>query len=99
MNSITAIAFSGMNAATLRMSVAGHNVANAATPAFRRQQVEQATQAGGGVTACLSQAAATGSHLATDAVEQMTSLYVFKANLRSVQVEHEMLGTLLDIRA
>ncbi|HEX3141900.1 MAG TPA: flagellar basal body rod protein [Rhizobacter sp.] len=88
-----------MNAATVRMSVAGHNVANAATPAFRRQQVVQATQAGGGVTTSLAQADTIGSDLAADAVEQMSSLYVFKANLRTVQVEHEVLGTLLDVKA
>jgi flagellar hook protein FlgE len=99
MNSISSIAFSGMNAATVRLGVAGHNVANAATPAFRRQQVVQATQAGGGVTTSLTQADALGSDLAADAVEQMSALYVFKANLRTVQVGHEMLGSLLDVKA
>jgi hypothetical protein len=29
----------------------------------------------------------------------MTALYSFKANLRTVQVEHEMLGSLLDVKA
>ena len=99
MNSITSIAISGMNAATTRLGVSAHNVANAQTPAFRRQQVLQQTQAGGGVSTSVTQAEAPGSDLATDAVDQMTALYSFKANLRSVQVEHEMLGSLLDIRA
>lgn len=99
MNSISAIAFSGMNAATTRLGVAAHNVANVQTAGFRRQQVLQQTQAGGGVTASVTQADAAGSDLAADAVQQMTALYSFKANLRTVQVEHEMLGSLLDVKA
>ncbi|HET7794125.1 MAG TPA: flagellar basal body rod protein [Rhizobacter sp.] len=99
MTSISAIAFSGMNAATVRLSVSAHNVANAATPAFKRQQVVQATQEGGGVSTSLTQSEGQGTDLAAEAVEQMSSLYAFKANLRTVQVEHEMLGSLLDVKA
>jgi flagellar hook protein FlgE len=99
MNSISAIAISGMNAATTRLGVSAHNVANVQTPAFRRQQVLQQTQAGGGVATSITQANDTGTDLATEAVQQMTALYTFKANLRSVQVEHEMLGSLLDLKA
>lgn len=99
MNSISAIAFSGMNAATARLGVAAHNVANVQTPAFRRQQVLQQTQAGGGVATSVTQLDAAGSDLAADVVQQMSALYSFKANLRTVQVEHEMLGSLLDVKA
>jgi len=99
MNSISAIAFSGMNAATARLGVAAHNVANVQTAGFRRQQLLQQTQPGGGVTTSVTQAEAAGSDLAADAVQQMTALYSFKANLRTVQVEHEMLGSLLDVKA
>jgi flagellar hook protein FlgE len=99
MNSISSIAFSGMNAAATRLGVSAHNVANAVTPAFRRQQVVQETQAGGGVRTSITRTDTAGSDLAADAVEQMTALYSFKANLRTVQVEHEMLGSLLDVRA
>ena len=81
------------------MSVSAHNIANAVTPAFRRQLVAQQEQAGGGVSASVTQAEDVGSDLATDVVQQMTALYAFRANLRTVQVEHEVLGTLLDIRA
>lgn len=99
MNSISAIAFSGMNAATTRLGVSAHNIANAVTPVFRRQLVAQQTQAGGGVSTSVTQAEADGSDLAADIVQQMTGLYSFKANLRTVQVEHEMLGSLLDLKA
>ncbi len=99
MNSISAIAFSGMNAATARLGVSAHNVANVQTAGFRRQQVLQQTQAGGGVATSIAQADAAGTDLAADLVQQMTALYSFKANLRTVQVERDMLGSLLDIRA
>jgi flagellar hook protein FlgE len=99
MNSISAIAMSGMTAATTRLGVSAHNVANVQTPAFRRQQVLQQTQTGGGVATSIVQANDSGTDLATEAVQQMTALYSFKANLRTVQVEHEMLGSLIDLRA
>jgi flagellar hook protein FlgE len=99
MNSISSIAMSGMNAASARLGVAAHNVANAVTPAFRRQQVLQSTQPGGGVATQVTQAPAPGSDLAADMVDQKVALYSFKANLRTLQVEHEMLGSLIDLKA
>jgi flagellar hook protein FlgE len=99
MNTITSIALSGMNAATTRLGVSAHNIANIETAAFRRQQVVQETQAGGGVATSVTRADAISSDLAADAVQQMTALYTFKANLRTVQVEHDMLGSLLDLKA
>jgi len=99
MKSITAIASSGMNAALLTMSASANNIANAVVPVYRRQQVIQETQPGGGVSASVVQAEASGSDLATDIVQQRVALYSFKANLRSVQIEKEMLGTLFDEKA
>lgn len=99
MNSISSIAISGMHAATTRLGVSAHNIANAVTPVFRRQMVTQQAQPGGGVSVSVTQAAEPGSELAADLVDQKLALYAFKANLRTVQVEHEMLGTLLDTRA
>lgn len=99
MNAIASIALSGLNAASTRLAVAGHNVANAVTPAFRRQAVLQSTQPGGGVATSVTQAPAPASDLAADMVGQKLALYSFKANLRTLQVEHEMLGTLLDLKA
>lgn len=99
MNSISSIAISGMNAATTRLGVAAHNVANAVTPAFRRQQVQQQSQPGGGVATQITRAAEPGSNLAADLVAQKVALYSFKASLRTVQAEHEMLGSLIDLKA
>jgi flagellar basal body rod protein FlgC len=103
MSAISSIAISGMNAATTHLGVAAHNVANALTsterPAFRRQQVLQQSPPGGGVATQVTQAAEPGSNLAADLVQQKVALYSFKANLRTVQVEHEMLGSLIDLKA
>ena len=99
MNTLTAIGRSGMNAAQLTLGTSAHNIANQATPAFRRQQVLQAEQAGGGVSASIVQAETPGGALAEDMVTQKLGLYAFKANLRAIQAEHEMLGSLLDVKA
>ena len=99
MNSINSIATSGLAAAMLNQSVSAHNVANVMTPEFRRQRVIQETQQGGGVSATVVQSDESGNELAADTMRQAMSFYTFKANLRVVQTEHEMLGTLLDVKA
>lgn len=103
MNSAVSIALSGMNVATARLNVSAHNIANAQTPEFKRQQVLQATSPEGGVSATLNasanaEAVPMGS-LAEDLVQQMQAAYEFKANLRVVKTQYDMLGQLLDLRA
>ncbi len=99
MTALSSIALSGMNAAQTRMAVAGHNIANVQTPGFRAQQVAQRTQAGGGVATAVTRAPQPGVSLANEIVGQMSAGYAFKANLRSIEVERAMLGTLLDVQA
>ena len=99
MNSLPSIALSGMNTALLDASVAAHNIANAQTPNFHRQQLVRQTQNGGGVTASVTQAPDPGNSLADDMVQQMQAVYSFKANLKTVQVADKMLGSLLDLLA
>jgi len=99
MTALSSIALTGMNAAQTRMAVAGHNIANAMTPGFRAQQVLQQTQPGGGVATSLTRAPHAGVSLAGEMVGQMSASYAFKANLRTIEVERAMLGTLLDIEA
>jgi flagellar hook-associated protein FlgK len=106
MNSTSSIAISGMNAATVRMDVAAHNIANAQTPDFQRQEVVQQTVSGGGVQANVTPAQQpptppklpTGSLFLGDVVQQMEALYAFKANLKVVQTQQDMLGVNLDIK-
>lgn len=105
-SSASAIGLSGMRAAQLRLDVGAHNIANAQTPGFQRQQVVQtANPESGGVTARVereAQAAAEGGdlgHLAEDLVGGKMALYSFAANLQVVKTEQDMLGTLFDERA
>lgn len=104
----TTIGLSGMRAAQRNLDSSAHNIANAQTPGFQRQTVEQTAQAGlGGVNTeirqvPLAQAEQNGdgfAHLADDLVGQRMSLYNFAANLKTVQTQDDMLGTLLDAKA
>lgn len=105
-SSASAIGLSGLRAAQLRLDVGAHNIANAQTPGFQRQQVVQtANPESGGVTARVereTRAAGEGGdlgHLADDLVGGKMALYSFAANLQVVKTEQEMLGTLFDERA
>lgn len=102
--SAAATGTSGMRAAQVRLDTSAHNVANVQTPGFQRQQVQQTTQPAGGVSTQLAREPASlvqdgFNRLAQDMVEQRVSLYSFTANLRTVQTQDAMLGTLLDLRA
>jgi hypothetical protein len=105
-SSASAIGLSGMRAAQLRLDVGSHNIANAQTPGFQRQQVVQtANPESGSVTARVErEARAAGDdgdfgHLAEDLVGGKMALYSFAANLQVVKTEQDMLGTLFDERA
>jgi len=89
-----------MAAAVSRVDAAANNIANQQTPAYRRQQVRQSEAPGGGVETTTVRASADGGDsLATDLVDQKAASYDFKANLRVLQTEQDMLGTLLDTHA
>jgi flagellar hook protein FlgE len=96
MSNTFSIGLSGLNAAQLRLDSAAHNVANAQTPGFRRQQVLQQAQPEGGVQAEIAAQRQAGGSLEADAVEQMSASYTYQANLRTVKVQDEVLGSLLD---
>ncbi|WP_180683864.1 flagellar basal body protein [Tepidicella baoligensis] len=98
MNTLS-IAQSGMQAAQVRLNAAANNVANAQTEGFRRDQVQQEAQAGGGVAARLDKVPQPGADLTRDLVEQKSATYAFKANLQVLKAADETLGRLLDTRA
>lgn len=102
-SSATAMGLSGMRAAQLKLDSHAHNVANVQTPDSKRQLTTQTARPdAGGVetqTARESGASAPFDRLADDLVGQRLSLYSFAANLRTVQTEDRMLGTLLDMKA
>lgn len=99
MDPVSSTALSGMLAAQQRLGAAGHNIANAATPGFRRQTVDSAPQAGGGVTTTVRTADAPGEYLATDVVGLMTAKHAFGANLQVFRTQDAMLGRLLDTQS
>ncbi len=102
-SSATAIGLSGMRAAQLQLDSHAHNVANVQTPDFRRHvTIQTARPDAGGVDTQITRetgVSAPFDRLADDLVGQRMSLYSFAANLRTVQTEDRMLGTLLDTKA
>jgi flagellar basal body rod protein FlgG len=85
-----------MNAAQARLDSAAHNVANTETPAFKRQEVVQTEQKGGGVATTLSKSSTEGSALETDMVAQLQAKNAFLVNLAVFKTSNQMAGALLD---
>ncbi len=98
MNTISSIALSGVHAASTRMDVAAHNIANAQTPGVQRQVVHQSQETEGVITS-VGKSDEVGADLAADLVEEMQSSYSYKANLRTIQTQEQMVGSILDIKA
>jgi flagellar hook protein FlgE len=99
MASVSSISLSGMQAAQTRLQASAHNIANAQTEGFHRQEVRQQEQAEGGTTASISRAAAAQSSLETDMVEQLEAKNSFLANLAVFRTGNKMLGALFDEKA
>lgn len=99
MSPISSTALSGLNAASLQLHSAAHNIANTQTPGFRRQLVQQSAEPSGGVRTSIGTAAAPGEALAEDVVNQMAASVVYRANLHTLQTEHRLTGSLLDVLA
>lgn len=96
MDPISSIALSGLHAARQRLQVSAHNVANLGTEGFHAQRVVSHSEAGAGVGTRVVTAAEPGVDLLTEAVEQLSAVYAFRANLISLQRADSLLGTLLD---
>lgn len=100
MASFVSIAFSGLQAAQLRLDSAAHNVANMNTSGFKRQTVTQeAVPELGGTRASLGQASTEGVALEQEAVEQMSATYAFKASVQVLRTQERTLGSLLNVKA
>ena len=99
MKSIANIATSGMQAAQTRMQSSANNVANLATDNFRREEVQQSAQAGGGVQTTLGRSAQTGPALEQDVVAQLQAKNAFLMNLAVFKASDRMTGALLDTKA
>jgi flagellar hook protein FlgE len=95
---VASISLSGMRAAQAAMDASAHNIANLATPGFRREQVSPSTAVGGGVTVTVGQADAPGHAIEADMVDQLVARNGFLANLAVFSRGDQMLGALLDAR-
>ena len=100
MSTIQGIAQSGLEAASTRVNVSAHNVANALTPGFRPVAVATEERLEGGVearivpndpqvesrldAAALGYGAASGTDLATELVSQMAASASYRASLASL---------------
>lgn len=96
---VTSISLSGLQAASTRLDAAANNIANSQTPGFRRDVVAQQTQEQEGVLTVVGKAQEVGPDLAADLVEQMQATYSYRANLRAIEAQNRMSGSLLDIQA
>jgi flagellar hook protein FlgE len=97
MFSSSAIALTGMSAASVGLQASAHNLANLNTEGFRRQQVVQSAAPAGGVGASLSQAGESGSAPETDMVGVIQAKNSFLANLVVFRTGDRMMGSLLDV--
>ncbi len=96
MQSVSAIALSGMTAATSSLAVSGHNLANLGTVGFRRQLASHETSASGGVASQVDTAPEAGNAIEADMVALLTAKNAFLANLAVFRASDAMAGTLLD---
>lgn len=92
-------ASSGLQAASRRLDTAAHNVANALTPGFQRQQVQASARAEGGVDTRIDRAPEPGVSLEQEVVDQLAAAASYKANLKVIETVDRTLGRLLDQRA
>lgn len=96
MNPLSATSLSGMRTAQAALDVSAHNIANLATPGFRRQQALATDDSGGGVAVALRQASQPGSAIEADMVDQLVAKNNFLANLAVFKTSDRLMGTLLD---
>lgn len=85
-----------MVAAQMRLGSSAHNVANLETNPFRRQEVSQKEQKGGGVPSSVSKSTRQGPAMETDMVAQLQAKNAFLANLAVFKTSNQMAGALLD---
>jgi flagellar hook protein FlgE len=99
MSSISSIALSGMNAAQTTLKSSAHNIANMNTGGFRRQEVVQSAQVGGGISTSLTTASTEGASLEKDVVAQLQARNSFLASLSVFKTSDKMAGALLNLKA
>ena len=99
MTNLSSISLSGMQAAQSQLQASASNVANLGTPNYRRMEVQQTPQAGGGVQTQTVRAMSTGSSLEADVVGQLQAKNSFLANLAVFKTSYKLAGSLLNEKA
>ena len=99
MQSVSAIALSGMTAAISSLGSSAHNLANQGTAGFRRELASQEPLEGVGVTTRIDRAPQPGNAIEMDMVGLLSARTSFLANLAVFRASDAMAGTLLDISA
>jgi flagellar hook-associated protein FlgK len=114
MSDVTSIATSGLLASEKRVSIAANNIANAGTPGFTPQDVDQTAQSDGSVSAkavdrtpaSITLTNPDGStqefpnvSLDQELVNTQVATYDYKANAVLLKTQRELNKTLLDIQA
>lgn len=81
------------------MGASAHNLANAQTEGFKRQEAVQEANPQAGVQVSIRSAAAAGPDPLRDIVEQKSASYAYRANLKVIETEKKLKGSLLNERA
>jgi flagellar hook protein FlgE len=93
-------ALSGIDAASARIAVSAHNIANLTTESFHPQRVVQRTRDGGGVDFSVQTSPEPREvDLAREFVDQIGAKVQFQASLRVIGTDLSMKGSLLDLFA
>jgi flagellar basal-body rod protein FlgB len=99
------VSLSGLNAASLGMGVVANNVANVNSKDYRAKRLDFEDVAEGGVTPSgLTASGETpfpgGSNVELDNefVNMLTYADAYKANAKALEVQQEILGTVMDMK-
>ncbi len=99
MQSVSAMALSGMTAAVSSAGSSAHNLANLETVGFKRELSVQESSPAGGVSTRVERSPLAGSSIEADVVGLLSAKQSFLANLAVFRASDEMAGTLLDLDA
>lgn len=99
MQTLSAIAASGMTSATSSLQSSSHNIANLQTAGFQRQLASSQALDNGGVQTRVNRAPEPGHALENDMVGLLTAKSSFLANLAVFRTHDQMAGSMLDMFA
>ena len=99
MAALSSIALSGLQAAQVQLQASASNIANLSTPNYKRQQVVQSAQPGGGVNTQVQSVDHAGPALEADVVDQLQAKNAFLANLAVFRTADKNAGALFKAKA